>query len=143
MAELIGMFQPYDNKYGYRKAIVRTEDKVYFESLGFIDKIVTWDEIVSRQPTVTLEGPDQVVIEEKDSKPIVTDGAVAVVEEACGLPGSVEWDTASIKDLATKQEIADYVLEITGKKIDKRGNYDKFTERALAAIEAHHGRNSK
>ena len=128
MAELIGMFQPYDNKYGYRKAIVRTEDKVYFESLGFAAEIVHWKDVVSE--------PEAIV-------PVVNyPKAVDVIEPTKAALAEVstrDIALAKINSLQNKAQVSRYLKTVTAHELtgEENASLAKTKETACKLIEAH------
>lgn len=56
-------------------------------------------------------------------------------DKGSGKPGTMEWHRHWINDLHDKAEIADYVRELTGEKLDLRGNLKAAKTRALKMIE--------
>lgn len=88
MPDLIGMYIPdRHSRLGYIKAIIRNEDKEYFEALGFADEIVVW------------VGPDE-------PEPPVVAG-----DKGCGLPGDFSWHQAKIMELRNKKQVSKYIYD--------------------------------
>jgi hypothetical protein len=74
----------------------------------------------------------------KDSKKYVKSG-----DEGCGLPGSIEWHTASINGLETRQDVAVYVKDLTGDVVAPTGRMDYLKKRAIKLVEGFLNDNNK
>ena len=55
-------------------------------------------------------------------------------DEGCGLPGSLEWHTATINGLETRESVADYVKDITGDDVAPTGRMDYLKKRAIKLV---------
>lgn len=105
---LITMFFDSDDDRPYRKAIIDAKDRGFFESLGAV-----------RKPDLLSDIPPQ---EQADP------------DKGWGKFGSYEWHRNSINDLKGNTAVYEYVLELTGIKIEKKGFPKHVKKKALHVI---------
>lgn len=57
-------------------------------------------------------------------------------DKGSGEPGSYEWNCNWINQYDDKQEIAKFILDLSGDKLDQRGSIEKVREKAIALLES-------
>lgn len=106
---LITMFFDSDDDRPYRKAIIDAKDRGFFESLG------------------AKRTPDEVLVNPPRVDP----------DKGWGKFGSYEWHRNSINDLKGNTAVYEYVLELTGIKIEKKGFPKHVKKKALHVIKGY------
>lgn len=128
------MYQPYDNKYGYRKAIIREEDRAYFEDLGFSTTIKTFAEV-----SVETSGMDlDLGLGDEPADSADLDLGLGDPDTGDGEVGSLKWHILKVQEIKAKKLVIIYIKKVTGHKMELANNstLNGLKESGIKLIEA-------
>jgi len=122
---LITVFFPRPNtNLGYAKAIIDEKAKDFFIEMG-----AHLDVEVFLKPK-----PDAPSQKDDEDQPPTPPISMPNPDEGWGPPGSLEFHTQVVRNAKTRTEVIQYVFEVTGRKLAKRGELSDVQRNALKRI---------